>query len=104
MANHKRGRRKSIRAGCLWCKPHKAEGTKKMTSAQTLQERRAREAERLDVEPDDEVTGIICRAWQSCPHPGLCQTECWDADLVVGLVGGRSEEKDEPPSGDGTTT
>ncbi len=41
--NHKRRRPKNRRAGCLSCKPHKGNGTKKMTSAQTLQERKARE-------------------------------------------------------------
>jgi hypothetical protein len=28
MANHKRGRAKNRRAGCLFCKPHKANGAK----------------------------------------------------------------------------
>jgi hypothetical protein len=30
MANHKRGRPKSKRAGCLWCKPHKHEARAKV--------------------------------------------------------------------------
>lgn len=29
MAHHKRKRPKNRRAGCLWCKPHKANGAKK---------------------------------------------------------------------------
>jgi len=29
MAHHKRGRPKSVRAGCLMCKPHKMNGWKK---------------------------------------------------------------------------
>jgi hypothetical protein len=29
MANHKRGKKKASRAGCLLCKPHKAQGNAK---------------------------------------------------------------------------
>lgn len=46
MAHHKRRRPKNARAGCLMCKPHKANGQKGMTSQQTPQEKRAREDER----------------------------------------------------------
>jgi hypothetical protein len=42
MAHHKRGKPKNARAGCLFCKPHKANGKKGMLSAQRLLERRAR--------------------------------------------------------------
>lgn len=42
MANHKRGRPKQQRAGCLFCKPHKGNGTKGMRSSQTRQEVEAR--------------------------------------------------------------
>ena len=32
---------------------------------------------------DDDVSGIICRVWPNgCPHPELCQDECFDVDLV----------------------
>lgn len=41
--NHKRKRPKNRRAGCLLCKPHKANGAKGSAKNQTLQERRARE-------------------------------------------------------------
>lgn len=44
--NFKRKRPKNSRAGCLMCKPHKANGMKGMTKQQTLQEQKAREAER----------------------------------------------------------
>jgi hypothetical protein len=44
--NHKRKRRKDARAGCLWCKPHKANGNKEAFNYQTWQERRARVSER----------------------------------------------------------
>ena len=48
MANHKRGRRKDARAGCLLCKPHKATGNKGQSVHQTRQERRARLNEKED--------------------------------------------------------
>jgi len=38
MANHKRGRPKNRRAGCLACKPHKANGFKGGQAARTLQD------------------------------------------------------------------
>ena len=46
MANFKRGRAKNRRAGCLMCKPHKANGRKGGDEAQTWQERKARRSER----------------------------------------------------------
>lgn len=45
MAHHKRGRRKNARAGCLYCKAHKANGFKGTLNDQTWQERRARLSE-----------------------------------------------------------
>lgn len=41
--NHKRKRPKSRRAGCLLCKPYKANGAKGQDASQTYQERKARE-------------------------------------------------------------
>jgi hypothetical protein len=41
--NHKRKRPKNRRAGCLLCKPHKANGAKGREESQTVQERKARE-------------------------------------------------------------
>lgn len=29
-----------------------------------------------------ECTGIICKIWAECPHPELCQDECFDDDIV----------------------
>ncbi len=46
MAHHKRKRAKNARAGCLCCKPHKANGCKGTADAQTRQEKRARLAEK----------------------------------------------------------
>lgn len=43
--NHKRGRPKSQRGGCLMCKPWKHQGEKGAFNAQTTQERRAIESE-----------------------------------------------------------
>lgn len=40
VAHHKRRKPKSCRAGCLWCKPHKHQGTKGSFSAKTVQEQR----------------------------------------------------------------
>ena len=45
--NHKRRRPKSTRAGCLMCKPHKANGIKGGFKAQTRQEQKAIELEDL---------------------------------------------------------
>lgn len=46
MAHHKRKRPKNRRAGCLMCKPHKANWAKDREGDQTVQERRARISER----------------------------------------------------------
>lgn len=46
MAHHKRGKRKSARAGCLMCKPWKGNGTKGSANGRTVKERRMRERER----------------------------------------------------------
>jgi len=46
MANHKRGKRKNARSGCLLCKVYKANGVKGTWRAQTFQELRARISER----------------------------------------------------------
>ena len=39
MAHHRRGRAKNRRAGCLMCKPHKANGAQGETSRQTLRDK-----------------------------------------------------------------
>lgn len=44
--NHKRRRPKNRRAGCLTCKYYKANGVKGTLAAQTMQEQRARVAEK----------------------------------------------------------
>lgn len=44
--NHKRGRSKDRRAGCLLCKPHKSNAQKGREESQTWQERKARISER----------------------------------------------------------
>ena len=44
--NFKRGRPKNRRAGCLFCKPHKANGASSLTCNQTPQEQRARITDR----------------------------------------------------------
>jgi hypothetical protein len=46
MANHKRGKRKNARSGCLMCKGHKGNGMKGTLTNQTWQERRARISEK----------------------------------------------------------
>jgi hypothetical protein len=48
--HHKRGRPKDRRAGCLLCKPHKANRAKGTSKAQTRQERVAREAQRQQID------------------------------------------------------
>jgi hypothetical protein len=51
MAHFKRKRPKSRRAGCLLCKPHKANGLK--GSVRALKPRDRREKERLDAEESE---------------------------------------------------
>ena len=46
MAHHKRKKRKNARAGCIMCKPHKANGNKGTWSAQPIQELLARLSEK----------------------------------------------------------
>lgn len=48
--HHKRKGPKSTRAGCLTCKPHKDQRRKDTRGAQTMQERRQREADQSEVE------------------------------------------------------
>lgn len=45
--NHKRLRPKNVRAGCLMCKPHKMNGAKGGFNAQTRQEQKAIELDRM---------------------------------------------------------
>ena len=52
MAHHKRKRPKNRRAGCLYCKPYKANGAKDVLKA-----RDQREKERLDCEMKDLESG-----------------------------------------------
>lgn len=49
MAHHKRRKPKSSRAGCLLCKPHKANGAKSRLCNQTPQEKRSRATHREQV-------------------------------------------------------
>jgi hypothetical protein len=49
MANHKRGRCKNSRSGCLMCKYHKSNSFKDTWDAQTWQEKKARVSEREQV-------------------------------------------------------
>lgn len=32
-----------------------------------------------------ESTGIICKVWNQCHHPELCQESCYDEDLVESI-------------------
>ena len=50
MGHHKRKRPKNRRAGCLMCKFHKSNSYKGSLEAQTIQERKAREAEIEQIE------------------------------------------------------
>ena len=43
--HHKRKRPKDRRAGCLMCKPHKANGNRRRLEHQTMQERKAQIAD-----------------------------------------------------------
>lgn len=65
MANHKRGRPKNCRAGCLLCKPHKANGNKGGLKNQTWQEQKARLSEKEQLEswrvPLKGATGVESR-------------------------------------------
>lgn len=51
--HHKRKRPKNRRAGCLLCKPHKANGLKGSFDHQTTQERRQILGERADARAKD---------------------------------------------------
>lgn len=53
MANHKRGKAKNQRAGCLLCKPHKANGTKGSAASLDRQGLRAK-ADEATIEEDSE--------------------------------------------------
>lgn len=35
-----------------------------------------------DEEESRETTGIICKVWNFCQHPEICQKSCFDKDLV----------------------
>lgn len=46
MVNHKRGRPKNRRAGCLMCKPWKGNGMERKADYRTVSERKARISEK----------------------------------------------------------
>jgi hypothetical protein len=48
--HHKRGRPKDRRAGCLLCKPHKANRAKGTAKAQTRQERIGRDKQKQQID------------------------------------------------------
>lgn len=54
MGHFKRGRSKSRRAGCLFCKPFKGNGSKKLLCNQTWQEQKSRISEK---EQREEIHG-----------------------------------------------
>ena len=29
-----------------------------------------------------EPTGIVCKRWNGCPHPEICQDHCIDDDII----------------------
>jgi len=64
--HHKRGQPKNARAGCLMCKPHKANGVDR----RTVQERRQPDLSRLIADYFHEYTGFGPTTW---PHD-------WDWD------------------------
>jgi hypothetical protein len=71
MAHHKRGKCKNARAGCLMCKPHKANGVKGGKEGQTRQELQARLSyneyiDFLDAPESDAVILVEVK-----PEPGL---------------------------------
>jgi len=58
--NHKRGKPKNSRSGCLGCKPHKANGAKGSFVNQTIQEQKAirdEEAQVVEFESEDDTDG-----------------------------------------------
>lgn len=69
--NHKRGRPKNQRAGCLMCKPHKANGIKGGTNAQTRQEKLARVSYGEQRQDLDAVARDFGRG--RCIEPGWAQ-------------------------------
>jgi len=68
--NHKRGRAKKQRAGCLFCKPHKGNGVGR--AAETVQDRRA-----VDVDQDIadyEIKGAeMRREWADAMYEELAE-------------------------------
>lgn len=56
MAHHKRGKPKSARAGCLACKPHKAQWLKDSLTALKPQDRRTKD--RMDSQEADARRGL----------------------------------------------
>lgn len=59
--NHKRHKPKSRRAGCLFCKPWKHQRAKGTRSAMTMQDRRAGEALRQEIDGRAESIRSACR-------------------------------------------
>ena len=71
MSHHKRGRAKNRRAGCLRCKPQKANGLKGSEANQTWQERKSRVSER------EQVEAFLCKA-----HPLESEEDFWNGDRI----------------------
>lgn len=56
MAHHKRGRPKSGRAGCLFCKPHKHQAAKDSWTSMAPRDRRTKE--RMDASESYALRGM----------------------------------------------
>lgn len=57
MANHKRKRPKNARAGCLLCKPHKANGNDRRTVGESRRDAADRADYGLHFGPHRKITG-----------------------------------------------
>ena len=77
--NHKRKRRKNARAGCLMCKPHKANHADRRTLAE----------QRLDAADKAEAKALPPPTCPDCSGTGICDCgTCQADDCRCTLCGG----------------
>lgn len=78
MAHHKRGRPKQQRAGCLFCKPHKANCSKDSAESMLARDRRRVESGR-DEHPGDCWCSTCADAMHPAHPDGLERICCYEA-------------------------
>lgn len=90
--NHKYGRRKDSRAGCLLCKPHKA-------NAYVGQDRQARKQEAFAADSPRVSNGRFYDWCPDCNGTGRCEESCCEGGVCPCCDGAKIIDFIEPRAG-----